>query len=130
MTWTLRDRRFLSESQAGRPRRGRRESCSSLATRISSSPPASPLSADSATPLSARELAPSARASASTAEPVAEPLSASETRVIRYRATNLTMKEVANEPCVSTNTVKTHVRHVYAKLDVNGRSDAVERLAP
>jgi len=61
------------------------------------------------------------------AEPLREPLSESETRVLRYLPTNLSMKEIAAELYVSVNTVKTHIRHLYAKLDVNRRGEAVER---
>jgi LuxR family maltose regulon positive regulatory protein len=59
--------------------------------------------------------------------PLRERLSESEIRVLRYLPTNLTMKEIAGELCVSMNTVKTHFRHLYAKLDVHRRGDAVER---
>jgi len=54
-------------------------------------------------------------------EPV-EPLSERELRVLRYLPTNLTMAEIASELIVSTNTVKTHVRSVYAKLRVHRRT--------
>jgi LuxR family maltose regulon positive regulatory protein len=60
-------------------------------------------------------------------QPLRERLSESEIRVLRYLPTNLTMKEIASELCVSMNTVKTHFRHLYAKLDVNRRGDAVQR---
>lgn len=56
-----------------------------------------------------------------------EPLTESEVRVLRYLPTNLALREIAAELGVSPNTVKTHVRHLYAKLGVNGRSAAVER---
>ena len=47
--------------------------------------------------------------------------------MLRYLPTNLTIREIAGEMIVSTNTVKTHVRSVYAKLHVHGRTEAVER---
>jgi LuxR family maltose regulon positive regulatory protein len=56
-----------------------------------------------------------------------EPLSEGETRVLRYLPTNLSLPEIASELHLSTNTVKTHVRHVYAKLGAHGRTEAVER---
>jgi LuxR family maltose regulon positive regulatory protein len=56
-----------------------------------------------------------------------EPLSDSETRVLRYLPTNLTAPEIASELYVSLNTVKTHMRHLYAKLGTHRRADAVER---
>lgn len=62
-----------------------------------------------------------------TAEELVEPLSASETRVLRYLPTNLSAAEIARELYVSVNTVKTHLRNLYAKLDAHGRTEAVEK---
>jgi len=59
-------------------------------------------------------------------EPLLEPLSESEIRVLRYLPTNLTTPEIARELSVSANTVKTHVRHVYAKFGTHHRAEAVE----
>ena len=56
-----------------------------------------------------------------------EPLTGSELRVLRYLPTNLSRREIANELYVSEHTVKAHTGHVYAKLGVHGRSEAVER---
>jgi LuxR family maltose regulon positive regulatory protein len=58
--------------------------------------------------------------------PPLEPLTKSEIRVLRYLPTHLTAPEVASELSVSTNTVKTHMRNVYAKLGAHGRAEAVE----
>ncbi|HTS73082.1 MAG TPA: LuxR C-terminal-related transcriptional regulator [Gaiellaceae bacterium] len=58
---------------------------------------------------------------------LAEPLSESELRVLRYLPTNLSNQEIASELYVSVNTVKAHTRHLYAKLDAHRRGDAVER---
>ena len=57
--------------------------------------------------------------------PLLEPLSDSEIRVLRYLPTNLTAPEIARELYVSRNTVRTHVRHLYAKLGTHGRAEAV-----
>ena len=59
--------------------------------------------------------------------PPAEPLSSSETRVLRYLPTNLTAPEIARELSVSPNTVKTHIKSLYAKLGAHRRAGAVER---
>ena len=59
--------------------------------------------------------------------PVHEPLSDSELRVLRYLPTNLTAPEIAGELYVSRNTVKTHMRNVYAKLGTHRRAEAVAR---
>ena len=55
-----------------------------------------------------------------------EPLSASERRVLGYLPSNLTAVEIADELVVSVNTVRTHMRHLYVKLGVHTRSEAVE----
>jgi LuxR family transcriptional regulator, maltose regulon positive regulatory protein len=57
----------------------------------------------------------------------AEELSPGELRVLRYLPTNLSRPEIAGELSVSVNTVSTHVRSIYAKLQVGDRSAAVQR---
>jgi LuxR family transcriptional regulator, maltose regulon positive regulatory protein len=47
--------------------------------------------------------------------------------VLRYLPTNLSIPEIANELYVSPNTVKTHVRHLFAKLGTHRRGEAVAR---
>ena len=54
-------------------------------------------------------------------------LTHSETRVLRYLPTHLTTHEIAAELFVSVNTVGTHRRHLYAKLGVHTRHEAVNR---
>ena len=61
------------------------------------------------------------------AGPPLEPLSDSEIRVLRYLPTNLTGPEIAGELYVSANTVKTHLRTLYAKLGTHHRSETVAR---
>ncbi len=56
-----------------------------------------------------------------------EELSPSELRVLRYLPTNLTRPEIARELYVSINTVNTHMRNIYSKLDARDRSSAVGR---
>jgi DNA-binding CsgD family transcriptional regulator len=58
---------------------------------------------------------------------VHDALSDAERRVLRYLPTNLTAREIADELFVSVNTVKTHMRHIYAKFDAHRRREAVER---
>lgn len=60
-------------------------------------------------------------------EPLREPLSESELRVLRYLPTNLRAPEIAGELFVSLNTIRTHLRNVYTKLGVHSRADAVKR---
>jgi DNA-binding CsgD family transcriptional regulator len=57
----------------------------------------------------------------------AEPLTVSETRVLRYLPTHLGAPEIAAELYLSANTVKTHLRHLYRKLGAHNRREAVQR---
>ena len=59
--------------------------------------------------------------------PPTEELSPGELRVLRYLPTNLSRPEIAGELSVSPSTVSTHVRSIYAKLQVRDRSSAVRR---
>ena len=59
--------------------------------------------------------------------PLREPLSESELRVLGYLPSNLSAPEIAAELFLSTSTVKTHMRQIYAKFDVHKRTDAVQR---
>jgi LuxR family maltose regulon positive regulatory protein len=56
-----------------------------------------------------------------------EQLSPSELRVLRYLPTNLSRPQIASELSVSVNTVNTHIRNIYAKLQAQDRSSAVQR---
>jgi LuxR family transcriptional regulator, maltose regulon positive regulatory protein len=59
--------------------------------------------------------------------PLMEALSDSEIRVLRYLPTNLPGPQIAGELRVSYNTVKTHLRHLYAKFGTSSRADTVTR---
>jgi LuxR family maltose regulon positive regulatory protein len=54
-------------------------------------------------------------------------LTDTEARVLRYLPTHLTAPEIAAELWLSVNTVNTHTRHLYAKLGVHSRQEAVQR---
>jgi DNA-binding CsgD family transcriptional regulator len=56
-----------------------------------------------------------------------EPLTVSETRVLRYLPTHMGTPEIAAELFLSANTVKTHLRHLYRKLGAHSRREAVQR---
>jgi LuxR family transcriptional regulator, maltose regulon positive regulatory protein len=60
-------------------------------------------------------------------QPPLEALSDSEVRVLRYLPTNLPASQIASELYVSRNTVRTHIRHLYAKLGTHTRAEAVAR---
>jgi LuxR family maltose regulon positive regulatory protein len=62
-----------------------------------------------------------------TPQPLLEPPSDSEIRVLRYLPTNLTGPEIAGELNVSHNTVRTHMRHLYEKFGTHTRADTVAR---
>jgi LuxR family maltose regulon positive regulatory protein len=55
-----------------------------------------------------------------------EPLSDQELRVLRLLAAGLSNPEIAGELIVSINTIKTHVKSIYRKLNVNSRKEARE----
>jgi LuxR family maltose regulon positive regulatory protein len=59
--------------------------------------------------------------------PLLDDLSEAELRVVRYLPSNLKVPEIASELFVSNNTVRTHLRHIYQKLDAHSRSEAVDR---
>jgi LuxR family maltose regulon positive regulatory protein len=54
-------------------------------------------------------------------------LSPSELRVLGYLPTNLSRPEIASALSVSVNTVNTHIRNIYSKLQAQDRSSAVRR---
>jgi len=63
------------------------------------------------------------------AEPnlLAEPLTMRERAVLRLLTSRLSLREIGAELHVSLNTVKSHTRAIYRKLDVSSRQQAVER---
>ena len=56
-----------------------------------------------------------------------EPLSERELSVLRYLPSRLSNREIGDELYVSLNTVKSHLKTIYRKLDVERRDDAVRR---
>jgi len=60
--------------------------------------------------------------------PIEEP-SEGELAVLRYLATDLSLREIGGQLYVSLNTIKTHTRELYRKLGVHSRSEAVTRAA-
>jgi LuxR family maltose regulon positive regulatory protein len=50
-----------------------------------------------------------------------------ELKVLRLLATDLSAREIGTTLFVSVNTVRTHIRELYRKLDVNSRAEAVAR---
>jgi LuxR family transcriptional regulator, maltose regulon positive regulatory protein len=60
-------------------------------------------------------------------QPLQEELSDAELKVVRFLPSNLKAPEIAAELFVSPNTVRTHMRHIYSKLDAHSRREAVDR---
>lgn len=56
-----------------------------------------------------------------------EPLTNRERTIIRFLATTMSTAEIADELCISVNTVKTHLAAIYRKLAARRRRDAVYR---
>jgi ATP/maltotriose-dependent transcriptional regulator MalT len=52
-----------------------------------------------------------------------------ELAVLRLLATGLSQREIGSELFLSMNTIKTHTRHLYGKLGVRSRNDAVHRAS-
>jgi LuxR family transcriptional regulator, maltose regulon positive regulatory protein len=72
-------------------------------------------------------LAGNKRAPPAGSQPLLDPLTDSEIRVLRYLPTHLSAREIANELYVSPNTVKTHMHRLYSKLGTHRRGEAVTR---
>ncbi len=58
---------------------------------------------------------------------LAEPLTKREAEILTLMATVLSPQEMAGELFVSMVTIRTHIRNIYAKLDVHSRFEAVQR---
>ncbi len=56
-----------------------------------------------------------------------EPLSERELEVLAYIGKGLSNQEIANEMVVELSTIKKHLTHIYGKLDVGTRSQAILR---
>jgi len=59
--------------------------------------------------------------------PPAEQLSEREMEVLRLLATDLTGPQIAQQLFVTVNTLRTHTKHIFTKLDVSTRRAAVRR---
>jgi LuxR family maltose regulon positive regulatory protein len=61
------------------------------------------------------------------AQALVEPLTERELEVLRLIAAGLSNREIAEELVVAVSTVKTHINHIYRKLDVESRIQAVTK---
>ena len=64
-----------------------------------------------------------------TTQPLVDSLSERELDVLRLLDSDLGGPDIARELSVSVNTVRTHTRHIYAKLGVTNRREAVREAA-
>lgn len=79
-------------------------------------------------PLDVRRMLEGVRADRGPATPVrVEPLTERERVVVACLADGLTVAQIAGRLFISPNTVKSHVRSVYRKLDASSRAEAVDR---
>lgn len=64
-----------------------------------------------------------------TAHPVrAEKLSQREEEILQHLAKGYSTKEIADRLSVSVNTVRTHLQHIYEKLHVRSRTEAIVKF--
>jgi LuxR family maltose regulon positive regulatory protein len=56
-----------------------------------------------------------------------EPLTAAERRVLELLPTELSLKQIAAKLCVSHETVRSHARDIYRKLEAHSRAEAVAK---
>jgi LuxR family maltose regulon positive regulatory protein len=61
------------------------------------------------------------------AQPLSEPLTGRERDVLRLLAAGLSGPEIASALVMTQNTVKTHLKNLYGKLDVRSRDQALQR---
>ena len=61
-------------------------------------------------------------------DPAAETLTERETEVLAKITRGYSSKEIADQMSVSVNTVKTHLKHIYAKLHVRSRTEILLRF--
>jgi DNA-binding NarL/FixJ family response regulator len=62
------------------------------------------------------------------AEGKGEPLSPREEEILAMLSRGFLIKEIADRTSVSVNTVKTHLQHIYQKLHVRSRTEAVVKF--
>jgi len=74
-----------------------------------------------------RAAGPATPASKASAAPVEWNLSERELEVLRNLVEGLSYKQIADRLCVSIDTVRTHLRHVYRKMQVHSAGEAISR---
>jgi LuxR family maltose regulon positive regulatory protein len=69
----------------------------------------------------------SPQAASPAAQALVEPLTEREMEVLRLIAVGLSNREIGDELVVAVSTVKSHINHIYGKLEVKNRTQAVAR---
>jgi DNA-binding NarL/FixJ family response regulator len=64
---------------------------------------------------------------ATVTSPISEPLSTREGNILKLIAEGLSNKEIARNLAIAPETVKSHVKHIFIKLNVEKRAQAVSR---
>jgi len=59
--------------------------------------------------------------------PEAEGLTARESEVLTLLAEGLSNKEIAQKTNITVGTIRTHLEHIYRKLHVRGRTEAMAK---
>jgi LuxR family maltose regulon positive regulatory protein len=62
-----------------------------------------------------------------TSEPLPEPLTERELEVLRLMAAGLSNRQIAEQLVVSLGTAKSHIHHIFGKLDASSRTEAAAR---
>ena len=83
------------------------------------------LTSSAADPGALRQLARATRPAAG--DVLDEEVSDAEARILRLLSTDLTLRQIGERLYLSVNTVKSHTRSLYRKLDAGSRAEAVER---
>ena len=68
------------------------------------------------------------RVGSASSRELVEPLSERELDIAQHLFQDKTVSQIAAELYISANTVKTHVRSIYRKLDASNRKDAIRRV--
>jgi LuxR family maltose regulon positive regulatory protein len=77
--------------------------------------------------MSAGPAGPAAEPSAAAAQELPDPLTQRELTILSLLSTSMSNSEIADELCLSVNTVKTHLAAIYRKLPASRRREAVSR---
>jgi LuxR family maltose regulon positive regulatory protein len=68
-----------------------------------------------------------AEGGSSMVEALVDPLSERESQVLRLIVAGLSNLEIAEELTIAESTVKTHINHIYGKLSVKSRTQAIAK---